>query len=84
LPRSTTIASGGGEGLGGRADLKDGFGADRLRAALATDAEALGINEPVAGDDADHRSGNVESLHAAGHEAFEIRGERVNSCLRVG
>ena len=67
----------GEEGLGRRADLEDGVGVDRL-AALAPDAEALGIDQPVAADDADREPGIVEVLHAARDIGLEIRHERLD------
>ena len=62
---------GGEEGLGGRADLEDRLGVHRL-AALAANPEALGIDQPVAGDDADGEPGQVEILHAGGDVGLEL------------
>jgi hypothetical protein len=62
---------GGEEGLGERTDLKHGAGVDRHAAVLAAHAEALGIDEAVAGDDADGEAGHVVGLHPALDVGFE-------------
>ena len=50
-------------------------------AALATDAEAFGINEPVVRHDADGDAGHVEPFHPAGNVGLELRGQRLNAIL---
>ena len=71
----------GQEALGGRADLEDGLRIDRRAAALAAHAEALGVDEAVAGDDADGEAGHVESLHPALDVCFELGDQRVDARL---
>jgi hypothetical protein len=67
------MANGGGEeSLGERADLERGARVDRRAARLAAHAETLGVDETVAGDDADGESGQVISLHPAPDVRLEI------------
>ncbi len=68
------------ERLGGRADLEDRVGIDR-RAALAAEAEPLGIDQLVAGDDADGEAGIVEGLHPARDIGLELGLQRVDPRL---
>ena len=68
------------EGLGRRADLEDGRGIDRL-AAFPADAEALRVDEAVAGDDADREARTAEGGHAALDRRFEIGDQRRDACI---
>jgi hypothetical protein len=67
---------GGQECLGERPDLKHGARVDRRAAGLAAHPEALGVDETVAGDDADGEFGQVVSLHPAPDVALEIGDQR--------
>ena len=60
----------GKKALGHRTDLEDGAGVDWLAAFFAR--QSLGVDEPVAGDDADGEARAVESGHALGNVAFKL------------
>ena len=72
--------------LGGRADLEDCARIDRHATGLAAHAEALGVDELVAGDDADGEARHVERLHPAGNVGLDIGDQRLDALLhgRVG
>ena len=59
--------------LRGRADLEDGVRVDRLSAALAPHAEALGVYELVVCNDPDGEARNIEHLHSVRGIGVEIR-----------
>ena len=63
-----------------RADLEDCLGVHRL-AALAANPEALGIDQPVAGDDAYGEPGQVEILHAGRDVGLELGRQGCNAVL---
>ena len=71
------------EALGGRADLEDCLGVDRLIAPLASQAEPLSIGQPVADHDADGEAGAVESFHAVADIGLEPWHQRLDVGLRV-
>ena len=48
------------------------------RPALAADAKAFGVNELVAGDDADREAGHGECCHACGDIVFEARNQSLD------
>ena len=54
--------------------------------ALAAHAEALGVDQLVADNDADGEARHVERLHPAGNVGLELRDQRLNAILhgRVG
>ena len=66
-----------------RSDLKDRPRVDR-GAALAPDAEALGIDQLVAGDDADCEPRDIEILHIGFDVVLEARDERLHLLLDRG
>ena len=76
LPRSTAIAI----VVERNALVVDPIWKMRLRVdrrpALAADAEALGVDELVAGDDADGEPGDVEALHVGRDIVLEVWDER--------
>jgi hypothetical protein len=67
--------------LGVRADLKDCVSIDGQSIALASYAEALGVNEPVSGNDSNGYAWNVESLHSVNNVSFDIRNQLLNPAL---
>lgn len=64
--------------LGRRPDLEDGLRVDR-RPALAADTEAFGVDQLVAGDDADRQARDVEALHVGCDIVLEARDKRLDS-----
>ena len=67
----------GKERLGHRPDLEDGLRVDR-GTALAAHPEAFGINQLVAGDDADREPRHVEAFHVGCDIVFETWGKRLD------
>src|SRR5207249_6823723 len=67
--------------LSGRTNLKDCVGIDGQSIALASYAEALGVNEPVIGNDSNGYAWNVESLHSVNNVSFDIRNQLLNPAL---
>ena len=70
--------------LGGRADLEHRARIDRCAAGLAAHAEALGVYEAVAGDDADREPRHAERLHGAAGVGLEVRNKRFDARLDGG
>ena len=70
--------------LGGRADLEHRARIDRRAAGLAAHAEAFGVDESVAGDDADRKARHAERLHGAACVGLEIGNERLDAAFRGG
>lgn len=58
-------------------DLEDGPRVDR-RPALAADAEALGVNELVAGDDANRKAPHVKAFHVSCDIVLKARDKRLD------
>ena len=62
-----------------RADLEDRARIDRLAAALAAYAKALGVDQLVADNDADGETRDVEGLHPARGIGFHLRDHRLDA-----
>ena len=62
-----------------RADLEDRARIDRLAAALAAHAEALGVDQLVANNDADGETRDVEDLHPARGIGLQLRDHRLDA-----
>ena len=69
---------GGEERLGRRADLEQARRVDGIAAALAAATEAPGIDQLVAGHDADGDARHVEHLHATGDIGLEVGRQRLD------
>src|SRR5262249_60603367 len=79
-PAADQVALGGGKNaVGGGPDREGGGRADGLPAALAAYAEALGIDQSVAGDDAYGETRHVKRLHPAGNVGLDFRYLRQNA-----
>jgi hypothetical protein len=65
-----------------RTDLENCAGIDQHTTGLAAHAEALGVDEAVADDDADSEPGHVERLHPTLDVGFDIGDQRLEAHLR--
>ncbi len=70
--------------LGGRADLEHRARIDRRATGLAAHAEALGVDEAVAGHDADREPRHAERLHGVAGVGLEIGNERLDARIDGG
>jgi hypothetical protein len=66
--------------LGHRCDLKKGLRVDRAPA-LAAEAKAFGVDQLVAGDEADGKAGDIEAIHVGRDIVLEAWDERPDLLL---